>query len=193
MGWKQNLLGQMNSAIAQKQDAIFAVHTVEQKEWGEKMLENIFSTLHLNKPLKLDFKIIPVEDQDKISVGDILEHKRNGGKPGERVVHKDHGAGEITLSTYIGPKEIFYIKFDSLDDEIIIDRYDPKLKFEYDIKREQAHFAALAEAKEVENLDNEALVEKFERLIREGAGPDYCVVVSIKRELIRRMNRGDHL
>lgn len=193
MGWKQNLLGQMNSAIAQKQDAIFAVHTIEQKEWGEKMLENIFSTLHLNKPLKLDFKIIPASDQDKISIGYILEHKRSGDKPGERVIHEEHGAGEIILSTYIGPKEIFYIKFDDLGDEVIIDRYDPKLKFEYDIKKEQAHKAALAEAKEVENLDNEALVEKFERLIRECAGPDYCVIVSIKRELIRRMNRGDHL
>jgi len=101
MGWKQNLLGQMNSAIAQKQDAIFAVHTVEQKEWGEKMLDNIFSTLHLDKPLKLDFKIISVEDQDKISVGDILEHKANNIGSGERVIHEEHGKGEITLSTYI--------------------------------------------------------------------------------------------
>lgn len=201
MGWKGNLLGQMNSVISQKQDATFAVHNAKQAEWGEMMLKNIFSTLHLNMYLKLDFKIIPVTDQDKISVGDILEHECHDDKPGERVIHDEHGAGEITLTTYIGPKEIFYIKFDELEDEVIIDRNDPKLKFEYDIKRKLEHAdeldriqaGSMVEAKEIEDMDNETLVNEFEQLIRNGAGYGYRRVLFMKKEMLKRMNRGDHL
>lgn len=210
MGWKQNLLGNINSAIRQKQDAVFAVYNAEQQAFGERMLENIFSTLHVNKLLKLDFKIIPIADQDKISVGDILEHKGNDDKPGERVFHEEYGTGEIKLYTYIGPKPVFYIKFDSLEDEIIINRDDLRLRpkdenkstSESDeTKRKLAHAKeleriqadALKEAEEIKNMNNETLVNEFEQLIRNGAGHGYRRVVFMKKEFMRRLDRGDHL
>lgn len=57
MGWKQNLMGEINTAISRGRDATIVVHSVEQKEWGERMVENIFSTLYLIKPVKIDFEI----------------------------------------------------------------------------------------------------------------------------------------
>lgn len=202
MSWKEDLLGNINSAIGQKQDAVFAVYDIEQKEFGERMLKNIFSTLHLNKSLNLDFKIIPIADRDKVSVGDVLEHKGDGEKSGERVFHEEHGTGNITFYTYIGPKPIYYIMFDGIEDEVIIDRDDPKLRFEKEYEKRKLEHANELEmiqadaqvlAKEIEDMTNETLVVEFEHLIRNGAGPGYRRVMFMKKEMLKRMNRGDHL
>lgn len=54
---------------------------------------------------------------------------------------------------------------------------------------ESIHAGALAEAKEMEDMDNITLVDEFERLIRNGAGHGYRRVVFMKRDMLRRMNR----
>jgi hypothetical protein len=58
---------------------------------------------------------------------------------------------------------------------------------------ESIQAGALAEAKEIEDMDNITLVDEFERLIRNGAGHGYRRVVFMKKEMSRRMDRGDRL
>ena len=58
---------------------------------------------------------------------------------------------------------------------------------------ESIHADALAEAKEIEDMGNITLVDEFERLIRNGAGHGYRRVVFMKKEMSRRMDRGDRL
>lgn len=66
-----------------------------------------------------------------------------------------------------------------------------KLAHEKEMERIQAEGIALA--KEIGDMSNETLIEEFERLIRNGAGPGYREVVFMKRDMLRRMDRGDHL
>lgn len=240
MIWKQNLLGAINTEISRRHNAIFAVHSIEQKEWGKFIVDDIFSTLHLYKPLKLDFVVIPVADQDKICVGTVLEKKgdidmvRMNGMDGmtgfagftgksRRVVCKEFGAGEIISFGFFGQLPVASVRFDdpSFDGKLviledlkpeIIDRDDPGLKTQQldrnndankvdDTERklarakelEMIHADALAEAKEIEDMSNDTLVDDFERLIRGGAGHGYRRVVFMKKEMVKRMDRGDHL
>ena len=143
MGWKFDLAGTINVAISRRQNTTIAVHSAEQELWGKQRLDNIFSKLYLLKYIKISFKIIPLAEQDRVSTGtmlkgndkmeeinersDSIEIKDN--TEGKRVIHEEHGTGTITLCIY-KPKLLFYIKFDGLTDEIILDRDDPKLKFE---------------------------------------------------------------
>jgi|SRR5665811_832374 len=57
MGWKQDLMGEINAAVSRKRDATLTVGSMEQKGWGEDIVRNIFSTLHLDKPIKLGFVV----------------------------------------------------------------------------------------------------------------------------------------
>lgn len=57
MGWKQNLMGKINTAIFKRKDATIVVHSAEQKVWGEWIVLDIFSTLHLDRPIKIDFVV----------------------------------------------------------------------------------------------------------------------------------------
>ena len=123
---------------------------------------------------------------------------------GRRVIHDEYGTGMITLRTYIGPKPVFYVKFNGLEDEIILDRDDSRLKFQGENKSvrgmdytninselandlEKIHEGALKEAEEVKRMDSEALIEEFERLIRDGAGLGYRRLVFVKKEILRRI------
>lgn len=40
-------------------------------------------------------------------------------------------------------------------------------------------------------MDNNTLIDEFEELVRRGAGPGLFRVIWMRREIIRRMNRGD--
>ncbi len=73
MIWKQNLVAGINTAISRRKDAVIAVHSAEQQVWGEHRLNVTFSTLHLFNLIKLSFKIICDNDQERIPVGTILE------------------------------------------------------------------------------------------------------------------------
>jgi hypothetical protein len=72
-----------------------------------------------------------------------------------------------------------------------IDDTERKLAHEKEMDRIQSD--RLAELNEIENMSNEILVDEFELLIRNGAGHGYRRIVFMKREMIRRMDRGDHL
>ena len=222
MGWKLDLSGSINVAISRRQNTIIAVHSAEQELWGKQRLDNIFSKLYLLKYIKISFKIIPVVEQDRVSTGtmlkgnekmeeinerrDSMEIKDN--TEGKRVIHEEHGTGMITLCTYMGPKPIFYVKFDGLTDEIILDRDDPKLKFEDEnksigevdeVKRKLNHenelkliqTEALAEANEIKDMNNKTLVEELEGMLRGGAGDGYRRLVFARKEILRRMDKGN--
>lgn len=135
---------------------------------------------------------------------------KNDNMEGKRVIHEEYGIGVITLCTYIGPTPIFYIKFDGSTDEIILDRDDPKLKLQDENKSvhdvddaqrkldhekelEMIQADALKEANELKDMDNKTLVEELLRLIRDGAGHDYRRLVFTKKEILRRMDRGENL
>lgn len=232
MSWKEDLLGEINTAISRRQNAVFAVHSVEQKEWGEFIVGDIFSTLHLFKHQRLDFVVVPKTYENIICVGTILEKKEDikgyddMTGTNRRVTCKEFGAGEIISFGHFGQLSIAFVKFDgsSLDGTFVLvddlkpeitDKNDQKLNAKQedresgnngtvkidDTERKLAHAKeleriqadALAEAKEIEDMSNETLVEEFEHLIRNGAGPGYRRVVFMKREMTRRMNRGDHL
>ncbi len=47
------------------------------------------------------------------------------------------------------------------------------------------------EVKVIEQMDNETLIDAFEDLLRKGAGPGVFKLIWVKREIMRRMNRGD--
>jgi hypothetical protein len=66
-----------------------------------------------------------------------------------------------------------------------------KLAHEKEMERIQAEGIALA--KEIGDMSNETLIDGFGSLIRNGAGPGYRGVIFMKREILRRMDRGDHL
>ncbi len=222
MGWKLDLSGSINVAISRRQNTIIAVHSAEQELWGKQRLDNIFSKLYLLKYIKISFKIIPLAEQDRVSTGtmfkgndkmeginarsDSMEIKDN--TEGKRVIHEEHGTGVITLCTYIGPKPIFYVKFDGLTDEIILDGDDPKLRFEEGNKsigeedevirklnRENElkliQTEALVEANELQDMDNETLLIEFEGILRGGAGHGYRRLVFAKKEILRRMDKGN--
>jgi hypothetical protein len=70
---------------------------------------------------------------------------------------------------------------------------DTERKLESAKELESIQADALAEAKEIEDMDNITLVDEFERLIRNGAGHGYRRVVFMKKEMLKRMNRGDIL
>lgn len=70
---------------------------------------------------------------------------------------------------------------------------DTERKLAHVKEMERIQADGLAEAKEIEDMSNETLVDEFEHLIRNGAGPGYRRVVFMKREMVRRMDRGDHL
>jgi len=42
-------------------------------------------------------------------------------------------------------------------------------------------------------MNNETLVEGFEHIVRRGAGPTARRVIFMKREILKRMNKGDCL
>ena len=223
MGWKLDLSGSINVAISRRQNTIIAVHSAEQELWGKQRLDNIFSKLYLLKYIKISFKIIPVAEQDRVSTGTMLKgndsiegiNERSDSmeikdiNEGKRVIHEEHGTGTITLCIY-KPKLLFYVKFDGLTDEIILDRDDPKLKFKDEDKsigevdevqrrldREKElrllQTEALVEANELKDMDNETLLIEFEGILRGGAGHGYRRLVFAKKEILRRMDRGDRL
>lgn len=43
----------------------------------------------------------------------------------------------------------------------------------------------------IRQMDNETLIDAFEDLLRKGAGPGVFKLIWVKREIMRRMNRGD--
>lgn len=43
----------------------------------------------------------------------------------------------------------------------------------------------------IAQMDNEALIDAFEDIIRKGAGPGFLKVIWMKREIMRRMDKGD--
>ncbi len=75
------------------------------------------------------------------------------------------------------------------ENEISVTKRKSTLAKEMEMIREDS----LAEAKEIEGMDDEILIEKFEYLIRRGAGPDYRRIVFMRKELLRRINRGYNL
>ena len=104
------------------------------------------------------------------------------------------------------------LKGDLMPEEAIVDRSAenliPKQKDEDmgkngidDTERKLAHIKEmeriqadkLADLNEIENMSNETLVDEFEILIRNGAGHGYRRVLFMKRDMVKRMNRGDHL
>lgn len=139
-----------------------------------------------------------------------------------RVVHKEFGAGEIDRIGLFGNQHVVFVRFDSSSSESIpvlrsdlmleeaivdksvegivsghnngrneVDDEERKLAHIKEMERIQAD--ALAEAKDIENMSNETLVDEFEYLIRNGAGPGYRRVVFMKRDMVKRMDRRVHL
>jgi len=49
------------------------------------------------------------------------------------------------------------------------------------------------EVDKIKQMDNAALIGEFEDLLRKGAGPGFLKVIWMRKEIIRRMNRGDML
>ena len=47
------------------------------------------------------------------------------------------------------------------------------------------------ELKKIEQMSNKTLIDEFEDIIRKGAGPGVFKLIWMKREIIRRMDRGD--
>ncbi len=68
-----------------------------------------------------------------------------------------------------------------------------KRKLTHAEEMERIREDSLAEAKEIEGMSDEILIEKFEYLIRSGAGPDYRRIVFMRKELLRRINKGYNL
>ena len=54
---------------------------------------------------------------------------------------------------------------------------------------EDIRTAGLKEAKEIEEISDETLVDAFEHLIRNGAGPGVRRVEFMKREILKRMEK----
>lgn len=70
---------------------------------------------------------------------------------------------------------------------------DAERRLAHEKEMERIRTDGLALAKEIGDMSNETLVEEFESLIRNGAGSGYRGVIFMKREMLRRMGRGDHL
>lgn len=47
------------------------------------------------------------------------------------------------------------------------------------------------EVKVIEQMDNGTLIDAFEDFVRKGAGHDVFKLIWMKREMMRRMDRGD--
>lgn len=43
----------------------------------------------------------------------------------------------------------------------------------------------------IAQMDNKTLIDAFEDIIRKGAGPGFLKVIWMKREIMRRMDKGD--
>lgn len=57
-------------------------------------------------------------------------------------------------------------------------------------KLEKIRAEGLKEVREIEEMSDGTLVEAFEHLIRNGAGPGFRRVVFMKREMLKRMEKG---
>lgn len=115
---------------------------------------------------------------------------------GKRVVHEDYGPGEIVLYTYLGDKPAVQVRFDKLVDEVVVAEDDQKLreqKEENKVFRNDDITSGIRSYDDVENMDSEILVKGFEGIVREGVGPDYVKVVWMRKEIMRRIGRGEHL
>jgi len=123
-----------------------------------------------------------------------------------RVVHKEHGAGQVIDHAFIGPVPVTYVKFDSQKEEMLVSdsELEPdikKLEIDNDLdkktarerKLEEIRAESLKEMREIEDMNNGTLVEAFEHIVRRGTGPGARRVVFMKREILRRMNKGDCL
>lgn len=120
-----------------------------------------------------------------------------------RVVHKQYGAGEILEHTFIGPAPVAVVKFDSEEDEMFVaenelspeipekERKESNVEIDDELQKEldEIRAAGLKEAKEIEKMNDETLLEAFEHLIRNGAGPGFRGVVFMKREMLKRMKK----
>lgn len=119
-----------------------------------------------------------------------------------RVIHKEYGAGTAVDYAFIGMVSVTLVLFDSTNEEMLVpdDELEPEIK-KPEVSRdpyirtaekrnlEKIRADALAEVEEIEEMNNPALVEEFQFLIRGGAGPCHRRVVFIRREIIRRMDR----
>ncbi len=114
----------------------------------------------------------------------------------KRVVHELHGPGKIVNLTFIGPRSVAYVKFDSLEEEVLVpeDELAPEIKkpTTLDYKEKDAEKIRIeTHKKEIEKtaeMNNETLIEAFEFTVRMGAGPIDPVIVFMKREILKRMN-----
>lgn len=79
------------------------------------------------------------------------------------------------------------------EDVNMIGIVEAERKLAYIKEMERIRVDALAEAKEIEDMNNTTLVDEFECLIRNGAGPGYRGVIFMKREMIKRMDRVNSL
>ena len=115
---------------------------------------------------------------------------------GKRVIHDEYGPGEVTLYTYVGPKPVVCVRFDGLVDEVLLDRDDPKLKEqmeENNIVDDDHMISGIKGYDDVAEMDSEILIKAFEDLVRKCAGSCYVKVVWMRKEIMRRIGRGEHL
>ena len=115
---------------------------------------------------------------------------------GKRVVHDDYGPGEIVLYTYLEDKPAVQVRFDKLVDEVVVAENDPKLKEQKEenkVFRNDDIASGIRSYDDVANMDSETLVKGLVDIIIKGAGPDYIKVVWMKKEIMRRIARGEHL
>jgi len=115
---------------------------------------------------------------------------------GKRVVHEDYGPGEIVLYTYLEDKPAVQIRFDKLVDEVVVAENDPRLreqKEENNLARNDDITSGIREYDDVANMDSETLVKGLVDVLIKGVNPDYVKVVWMRKEIMRRIARGEHL
>lgn len=95
-----------------------------------------------------------------------------------RVFHVEYGQGTIVDRVFrqIGQKQAKLVKFDSMD--------VPKVIVEEDLR---PYTPELEEYVKIMHMDGKILVEKFEEIVRGGAGPDYIRLVWIRNEILKRI------
>lgn len=98
-----------------------------------------------------------------------------------RVMHEEYGSGTVVDRAFrqIGKKSAKLVKFDSID--------EPKLVIEDDLRHLTPE---LEEYVKIMHMDEQALVEEFEELIRNGAGPGHIRLVWMRKEILKRIIGG---
>ncbi len=113
-----------------------------------------------------------------------------------RVQHKIYGRGKVIEHSYVGLIPVTLVKFDSQKEEILVENSEleievimPKISNDKDKKEELDNIRAesLEELDEISSMNNESLLEGFEYIVRNGAGPTVRKIIFMKREILRRM------